>query len=98
MSVGPPAANGTIKVMGLVGYACAFAMRDKIGCAAAAVAARRNARREMSAIMVLAHGRGVAAEVGGACKLFFLSSKCFPAEGIIALPFNSRGFGMSAGS
>src|ERR1700730_1661736 len=38
----------------------------------------------MSAIMVLPHGRGTAAEAGGACKLSVLSSDCLPAEGIVA--------------
>src|SRR5262245_52450043 len=45
MSVGPPAAKGATTRTGRVGYACAFAIRDTAGSAAAPAARCRNCRR-----------------------------------------------------
>src|SRR5262245_17383609 len=44
-SVGPPAANGTIMVMGRDGYVCAVATLENVGATAAAPANCRNFRR-----------------------------------------------------
>jgi hypothetical protein len=44
-STGPPAAYGTIMVIGRVGYACALAIRDTVGRAATPAARRRNCLR-----------------------------------------------------
>ena len=41
----PPGANGTIMVIGRIGYACAQAVPDAVGSAAVPAAKRKNVRR-----------------------------------------------------